>query len=236
MNIWVRTWRFDPKRAASRLQHHEWSSLSVLMMTCVVSPWRVLVTEDICALLSYLTYYPDEMSAQLWSLFGPLVVALDNYAYDFIMDMLPALFNFISKEPHNFLAYMIGDQPAVQKLLEVSTQSHTTHLASAGTASFSSFCLLLLGSTQIAKKTIENDTHMEQDARAALKLIGIIVQSCPGGIDHCIPGIVQLMMEKSAGIQADLTLLKVLNVVMSLLHYNAQVNLLASSRCLWVMG
>lgn len=76
---------------------------------------------------------------------------------------------------------------------------------------------------QIAKKTIENDFELERDARAALKLIGIIVQSCTGALDQYIPEIVQLLLQKSAAIKKSNTLVHVLDVVMSLIHYNPQV-------------
>lgn len=172
--------------------------------------------DDICVIMSYLTYYPEQVSPQVWALLGPLVNALDEYAYDYLNAMMPSLFNYVSKDPQQFLAYAIGDVPAVARLLQVTTPS----LLAAVLDPREPWSDFLEMSTQIAKKTVENDAHLEHDARAALRLIGIIVQSCQGAIDMYIPGIVQLLMEKSAQISKELTLLTVLNVVMSLIHYN----------------
>ncbi len=47
--------------------------------------------------MSYLTYYSDSVSQSMWSLCGPLLQALFDWAIDYISEIMVPILNYISK-------------------------------------------------------------------------------------------------------------------------------------------
>merc|ERR1711957_247257 len=53
--------------------------------------------------LTFLTYFPPQLSPQIWEAFPLLYQAFDAWAFDYMLLMVPPLNNFISKDPCHFL-------------------------------------------------------------------------------------------------------------------------------------
>lgn len=66
---------------------------------------RLLTNGDDCfeyidcavQMMSYLTYYSDSVSQVMWSLCGPLLQALYDWAIDYISEIMVPVLNYISK-------------------------------------------------------------------------------------------------------------------------------------------
>ena len=53
--------------------------------------------ENAIELLSYLTYYPSVLHERLWEILGPLIVAMNDWGYDYMMDITGPIMNYIAK-------------------------------------------------------------------------------------------------------------------------------------------
>lgn len=69
-------------------------------------------------LINYLTYYDTVITANMWTLCGPLLHALDNWAADYIREIMVPLINFMSKDIGAFLRGSFQDVPFVESLLK----------------------------------------------------------------------------------------------------------------------
>jgi len=54
--------------------------------------------EDVLEIMTIITYHLQSASDLMWRLLGKLIFALEHFAGDFVMNILPVLDNFISKE------------------------------------------------------------------------------------------------------------------------------------------
>ena len=54
-------------------------------------------------ILTFLTYFPDKISPQLWEAFPLMYVAFDQWVFDYLKLMVPPLGNFIGESPQKFL-------------------------------------------------------------------------------------------------------------------------------------
>jgi len=69
--------------------------------------------------MTQFTYYGDDISPELWSLCGPLLQALDTWAYDYICEIMTPLLNYMSKDITAFMQRSHDGVPLVQLLLKV---------------------------------------------------------------------------------------------------------------------
>ncbi len=53
--------------------------------------------EHSLSMMSYFTYCSDKISHQMWELCGPLLLAFQTWAYDFIRDISIPLMNYMTK-------------------------------------------------------------------------------------------------------------------------------------------
>eukprot|EP01035_Chromulina_nebulosa_P029152 gene29152-38611_t len=70
-------------------------------------------------ILGYLTYNSDQMSVALWSLCGPLLQALNDWAVDYISEIMVPILNYMSKDIGTFLSSSHNGQPMPLLLLAV---------------------------------------------------------------------------------------------------------------------
>lgn len=71
-------------------------------------------------MLSFLTYYQDHVSEGMWTIFGPMIAALDGWAYDYMMEMLTPILNFISKDVPGFLRGSYNGVSYLQMILTIA--------------------------------------------------------------------------------------------------------------------
>jgi hypothetical protein len=157
-----------------------------------------------CALdiLTFLTYFPDTISPELWQAFPLIYVAFDQWAYDYLNMMVPCLQSYIAKAPDFFL------QGKAQ--LPEGTIPYIDLIVS------------------MVAKTVTNDRASESECRYALSLFMSLLHNCPGKIDMYIPIINEISLGKlGQQVNADipLTRISIYQIIGSALYYNPQLEI-----------
>lgn len=157
-----------------------------------------------CALdiLTFLTYFPDGISAELWQAFPLIYMAFDQWAYDYLNMMVPCLQAYIQKSPDMFLAGKAtlpeGAIPYIDLIVSM------------------------------VAKTVTNDRASESECRYALSLFMSLLHNCQGKIDMYIPIINEIVLGKlgqQVNSEAPTTRLSIFQVLGSALYYNPQLEL-----------
>lgn len=157
-----------------------------------------------CALdiLTFLTYFQETLSAEVWQAFPLIYMAFDQWAYDYLNMMVPCLQSYIAKAPDIFL----GGSAQLPE----------------GTIPY-----IDLISSMVAK-TVANDRASEAECRYALSLFMCILHNCPGKVDGYIPFINEVVLGKlgqQVNIEAPTTRISVYQVLGSALYYHPQLEL-----------
>ena len=121
-------------------------------------------------LIGLLSYYPETISETLWQCFGPMLEAVDDWAWDYMMEFSSPITNFIAKGTAIFLQ---------------------------GNYNGKSFLDVVLA---LCQKAIEHDTsEYEREAKSAGTILNCIVVCCKGGgytIDPIIAPIMELVISR----------------------------------------
>ena len=119
-------------------------------------------------LVGLLSYYPDTISETLWECFGPMLEAVNEWAWDYMMEFVSPITNFIAKGTDVFLQGNYNGKPFLNNVLE------------------------------LCQKAIEHDeSEYEREAKAAGTILNCIVVCCKGGgysIDPVISPIMELVI------------------------------------------
>lgn len=157
-----------------------------------------------CALdiLTFLTYFQESLSADVWQAFPLIYVAFDQWAYDYLNMMVPCLQSYISKAPDVFLSGSAqlpeGRVPYINLI------------------------------SSMVAKTVANDRASEAECRYALSLFMCILHHCPGKVDGYIPFINEVALGKlgqQVNVEAPTTRISVYQVLGSALYYHPQLEL-----------
>ena len=158
-----------------------------------------------CALdiLTFLTYFPEQISPELWQAFPLIYIAFDQWAYDYLNMMVPCLQSYIQKAPDVFLAGKAqlpeGSIPYIDLIVSM------------------------------VAKTVTNDRASEMECRYALSLFMSLLHNCPGKIDMYIPIINEISLGKlgqQVNSDSPLTRVSIYQILGSALYYNPQRELL----------
>lgn len=153
-------------------------------------------------ILTFLTYFQDTLSPELWQAFPLIYVAFDQWAYDYLNLMVPCLQSYIGKAPAAFLA---------------------------GTASLPEGTIPYIDLVvSMVAKTITNDRASESECRYALSLCMSILHHCSGKVDAYIPFLNEIVLGKlGQQIQSEspLTRSSIFQVLGSALYYNPALEL-----------
>ena len=60
--------------------------------------------ENVASLLGFITYYPEVISQQAYALAGPLLLCLDKWAFDYMLELTTPILNYISKDIVRFMS------------------------------------------------------------------------------------------------------------------------------------
>ena len=154
-------------------------------------------------IITFLTYFPAEISNELWDVFPMIYVAFDQWAFDYLNLMVPPLENFIGKAPQIFIS-----KTAV---IENKTVSYVDLIVS------------------IVSKTIQEDRSSECEARKALSLYMSLLLNCKGMLDTYLPMIndhIIAKLSEQAGAETPLTRISLFVVLGAALQYNPQLELM----------
>ena len=157
-----------------------------------------------CALdiLTFLTYFPDEIAPDLWQAFPLLYIAFDQWAYDYLNLMVPPLQSFIAKDPQSFLQG--------SAVLPEGKISYVDLIFS------------------IVAKTVTNDRSSESECRQALSLFLSVLHCCHGQVDVYVPMINDIVLGKlgqQVNAENAATRIAIYQVLGSALYYNSALEL-----------
>lgn len=145
-------------------------------------------------MLGTLTYYQDTISQGLWNVFAPMLVALDDWAFDYLQEFSVPLFNFISKDTLTFLQ---GSYKGVSYL----------------------DMLIAL----VSKAFDSNRDNVEREAKAAARLLCCVISCCRGRIDRYIGVSMQLVASRLEDAGTSSFRIKLLEIAMTAIYYDPQL-------------
>jgi hypothetical protein len=167
-------------------------------------------------LIVFLTFYQDEFTPALWSVFPKIIAAYHDYAEDYIGQMVAPLDNFISKDICNFCSLSYMPQAS-----EASTA------IPAGTQYIDAIM------SMCRKLIVEQhpDSMMESDARRAMTLFMSIFHAAKQMpvtpmVDRYIPMVLDMVLGKLDQQKVNdmsTTRVQCYTVIGSLLYYNPQI-------------
>ncbi len=73
-------------------------------------------------MISGFTYYADTISPHMWSLCGPLLLVLHDWAIDYIKEIMVPILNFMCKDVTSFLQGSHQGEPYVIMLFNIATK------------------------------------------------------------------------------------------------------------------
>ena len=152
-----------------------------------------------CALdiLTFLVYFPSDITPELWQAFPLIYIAFDQWAYDYLNLMVPPLQSFIGKAPLVFLAGMAQLPEGNVRYIDLI---------------FS-----------MVSKTVTNDRASESECRQALSLFTSILHNCPGHVDTYLKAMNDIVLAKlgqQVNAEVPLTRFAIYQVLGSALYYN----------------
>jgi importin-7 len=158
-----------------------------------------------CALdiLTFLTYFQETLSPDVWQTFPLIYIAFDQWAYDYLNMMVPCLQSYITKAPHVFLSGSAqlpeGNVPYIDLI------------------------------SNMVAKTVSNDRASETECRYALSMFMCILHNCPCKVDGYLPFINEVALGKlgqQVNLDAPTTRISVYQVIGSALYYNPQLEII----------
>jgi hypothetical protein len=157
-----------------------------------------------CALdiLTFLVFFPNEITPELWNALPLIYVAFDQWAYDYLNLMVPPLQSFIGKAPQVFLT-------GVAQLPEGNVR----------------YIDLVFS---MVSKTVTNDRASESECRQALSLLTSILHNCPAQVDSYFKAMNDIVLAKlGQQVKEDSpwTRFAIYQVLGSALYYNPQLEL-----------
>jgi hypothetical protein len=157
-----------------------------------------------CALdiLTFLVYFPNDITPELWQALPLIYIAFDQWAYDYLNLMVPPLQSYIGKAPHVFLT-------GVAQLPEGNVR----------------YIDLVFS---MVSKTVTNDRASESECRQALSLFTSILHNCPAQVDSYFKAMNDIVLAKlGQQVKEDSpwTRFAIYQVLGSALYYNPQLEL-----------
>lgn len=157
-----------------------------------------------CALdiLTFVTFFQETISPEVWQAFPLIYIAFDQWAYDYLNMMVPCIQSYITKAPDVFLSGRATLPEGVIPYVDLVVS--------------------------MVAKTLSNERASENECRHALSLIMCILHNCPGKVDPYIPFVNDIVLGKlgqQINAQVALTRISIYQVLGSALYYNPQLAL-----------
>jgi len=159
------------------------------------------VYEEVLEMVSYLTYYSPQISPAMWELFPVLCKAIHDWAVDYFENILIPLDNYISRGTATFLN---TKEPHNYLLMTMEVLK------------------LTLGDLECSPP---KTPFPDDDTVPAPKLIGTILQHCPGQVDECVEPMLMMALRRLQGAERNHFKCLLITVVANALYYNAALAL-----------
>jgi hypothetical protein len=158
--------------------------------------------ENALDIITFLTYFPDDISNELWDIFPMIYVAFDQWAFDYLNLMVPPLENFIGKAPQAFMT--------------------KTATINNNTVSFTDLVV------KIVTKTLQENRAATSEIRKALSLYMSLMLNCRGMVDNLLPIIndqVIMRLAQEATDEIPTNRIALFIVIATAFYYNPQLEL-----------
>lgn len=158
--------------------------------------------ENALDIVTFLTYFPDDISNELWEIFPMIYVAFDQWAFDYLNLMVPPLENYIGKSPEVFMSKMT--------VMNNKNVSYADLIVS------------------IVTKTLQENRASSSEVRKALSLYMSLLLNCKGMMDNYLPVIndhVITTLAKQAAEEIPTTRIALFVVLAAAFYYNPQLEL-----------
>ena len=159
--------------------------------------------ENALDILTFLTFFQDDLSPELWGAFPLIYIAFDKWAFDYLYLMVPSIENYIGKSTQTFLT-----GAAVLPIGEVK------------------YIDLIFS---MVKKTLTEKRSTESEMRKALSLYMCILHNCKGQVDNYLSAlndeILGMLNPLNKEAQTPLTRIVIFQILGSALHYNPKLQL-----------
>mmetsp|Transcript_6423 Transcript_6423/g.12103 ORF Transcript_6423/g.12103 Transcript_6423/m.12103 type:complete len:1045 (-) Transcript_6423:2118-5252(-) len=158
--------------------------------------------ENALDIITFLTYFPSDISNELWEIFPMIYLAFDQWAFDYLNLMVPPLENFISKAPQVFMSKTT--------IMDNKTVSYADLIVS------------------IVTKTLQEDRASPAEARKAVSLFMSLLLNCKGMLDNYLTMINDQIISKlaqQASEENPATRISLLVVIAAAFYYNPLLEL-----------
>jgi hypothetical protein len=118
-------------------------------------------------ILGLLTYINDDVSLPLWTVCGPLLIAVSTWASDYIIEIAAPLLNYISKSSDLFVQSSFNDGRP--------------------------FTIVLI---ELVQAVTSRGTGYDRESRVAMGLLTCLVTCAKGKINEYIPKILEVTLER----------------------------------------
>jgi len=149
-------------------------------------------------LISIFTYYAEGISVHMWSLCGPLLAVLEDWAIDYIAEIMAPLLNFMTKDMANFLQGGYEGRPFVVMVLDI-----------------------------VDKIFNHDESYKGKDSGCAATLLTCLITSCKEAqaIHQFLPQIITMTLTKLKDAISPSQRTRFLEVIMACLYYNVEATL-----------
>jgi len=151
-------------------------------------------------IITFLTYFPDEIAPALWETFPMIYKAFDEWAFDYLSMMVPPLENFIGSSSSYFL---VASTPEGTKYTDLIF-------------------------SMVAKAVTQERTN-ESEIRKALSLYTTILQYCKGNVDAYVPlvnDVILVKLGQQLETESPHTRITIFQVIAAAIMYNPLLEIL----------
>jgi len=150
-------------------------------------------------MISNFTYYSDTISPHMWSLCGPLLAVLQEWAIDYIAEIMVPILNFITKDVLTFFQGVHNGKPFVVMILSVVE------------AAFGN-----------------DESYNGKDSGCAATILTCLIttsRSAPGSLSAYIPQIISIILNKLKDVKSIALRNRLLETIMACFYYDAELTL-----------
>jgi hypothetical protein len=172
--------------------------VDMLYMILKPEDQRMEYLDGAITLLSYLTYFRDEITQDVWQFFPYLYIAFSDFAPDYIDEMSVPMDNFICRGTEAFVEGSMQVKEDEEPMPFVSMVLH------------------------MVQRTFANEYYTEEENRAAAQLLLSVLHNCMNLIDGYVEDILDLVLSKLMTAKTVAFKFKLIQAALSLFIYNTE--------------
>ena len=105
--------------------------------------------ENLVAILGFFTYFPDSITPAVWSIAGPLLHALNEWACDYLLEISTPILNYMTKDINQFVSSAYEGVHLVERLFAICE-----------------------------KALLQDDSYSQRDGKCGAVMLTCLITSC----------------------------------------------------------